>query len=133
MKAKFILIALAVIGVLGIISNQSGIAHGAHLGGMIWGVLYILLFVQGGTLSGAPPLWNRVRDGKSLGKSVRREVETIDGGAYSNGNEPINDPEEDLMKDKIDPILDKISAHGFGSLSDEERDILEKARKKMMR
>ena len=133
MKAKFILIALAVIGVLGIISNQSGIAHGAHLGGMIWGVLYILLFVQGGTLSGAPPLWNRVRDGKSLGKSVRREGETIDGGAYSEGNEPINDPEEDLMKDKIDPILDKISAHGFGSLSDEERDILEKARKKMMR
>ena len=129
MKAKFILIALAVIGVLGIISNQSGIAHGAHLGGMIWGVLYILLFVQGGTLSGAPPLWNRVRDGKS----VRREVETIDGGAYSKGNGPINDPEEDLMKDKIDPILDKISAHGFGSLSDEERDILEKARKKMMR
>ena len=135
MKAKFILIALAVIGVLGIISKDSGIAHGAHLGGMIWGVLYILLFVQGGTMSGAPPLWNRVRERKTSGKSVRRKVETMDGGAsaYSKSNGSINDPEEDLMKDKIDPILDKISAHGFGSLSDEERDILEKARKKMMR
>ena len=39
MKAKYLLIALAVIGVLGVISKEGGIAHGAHLGGMIWGCL----------------------------------------------------------------------------------------------
>ena len=135
MKAKFILIALAVIGVLGIISNDSGIAHGAHLGGMIWGVLYILFFVQGGTMSGAPPLWNRIRKRQSSGKSGRREVVTTEGDvrAYSKGDQSFNDPEEDIIKDKIDPILDKISAQGFSSLTDEERDILEKARERMMR
>ena len=135
MKAKFILIALAVIGVLGIISNDSGIAHGAHLGGMIWGVLYILLFVQGGTMSGAPPLWNRIRERQSSGKSRHREVVTTDGGvrAYSKGDLSTNYPEEDLIKEKIDPILDKISEEGLDSLTDEEREILEKVRERMMR
>ena len=135
MKAKYLLVALAVIGILGIISEDSRIAHGAHLGGMVWGVLFILLFVQGGTMSGAPPLWNRIREWRSSGRSRRRKAVTMDGDAraYSKGDRSCNDPEEDLMKDKIDPILDKISAHGFSSLTDEERDILEKARERMMR
>ena len=135
MKAKFILIALAVIGVLGIISNDSGIAHGAHLGGMVWGVLFILLFVQGGTTSGAPPLWNRIRVSRTSSRSRHRKVVTMDGGvrAYAEEDPSIKDLEEDLIKDKIDPILDKISAQGFSSLTDKERDILEKARERMMR
>ena len=62
MKAKYLLIALAVIGVLGVISKEGGIAHGAHLGGMIWGVLFILLFIQGGTWSGAEPWWDRLKN-----------------------------------------------------------------------
>ena len=59
----------------------------------------------------------------------------MDGGVcdYSEGDRSLNDPEEDLIKDKIDPILDKISDQGFSSLTDEERDILEKARERMMR
>ena len=32
---------------------------------------------------------------------------------------------------EVDPILDKISAHGIQSLTSRERDILEKARSKM--
>ena len=123
MKAKFILIALAVIGVLGIISNDSGIAHGAHLGGMVWGVLFILLFVQGGTMSGAPPLWNRIQERQSSSRSRRRKAVATEGDvrAYSKGDQSFNDPEEDIIIDKIDPILDKISAQGFSSLTDEER------------
>lgn len=134
-KAKFLLVALAVMGFLGVVSNDPGIAHGAHLGGMVWGVLFTLIFVQGGTVSGAPPLWNRIRDSRSSGRSRRRKVVTIDGGvrAYSKSDGPLDDPEEDLIRDKIDPILDKISAQGFSSLTDEERDILEKARERMMR
>ena len=143
-KAKYLLVALTVIGILGIISSGGGvgagreghlIAHGAHLGGMVWGVLFVLLFVQGGTVSGAPPLWNRIRDRQSSSRSRSRKVETIDGGVseYSKSERPFDDLEEDLIRDKIDPILDKISAQGFSSLTDEERDILEKARERMMR
>jgi DNA-binding CsgD family transcriptional regulator len=35
------------------------------------------------------------------------------------------------VKNEVDPILDKISAHGIQSLTPREREILEKARAKM--
>ena len=82
-------------------------------------------------MSGAPPLWNRIRERQSSGKSRRQEAVTTDGGAraYSKGDRSVNYPEEDLIKEKIDPILDKISEKGLDSLTEEEREILEKARK----
>ena len=134
MKAKYLLIALAVIGVLGIISKEGGIAHGAHLGGMIWGVLFILLFIQGGTYSGAEPLWDQLRDRFSSGH--RRKVVTIDGGAraYSRGQIKAEEVDEiDFVESEVDPILDKISEKGIQSLTERERKILEQARKKMRR
>ena len=42
-------------------------------------------------------------------------------------------PPADFMAQEVDPILDKISAHGIQSLTDRERQILEAARKKMAR
>ena len=114
MKAKYLLIALAVIGVLGIISKEGGIAHGAHLGGMIWGVLFILLFIQGGIYSGAEPWWDRLRDRFSSGH--RRKVVTIDGGAraYSRGQIKAEEVDEiDFVESEVDPILDKISEISF--------------------
>ena len=134
MKAKYLLIALAVIGVLGIISKQGGIAHGAHLGGMIWGVLFILFFVQGGTWSGAEPWWDRLKERFDSGRD--RKVVTIDGGAraYSRyQGKSVNVEEIDFIKSEVDPILDKISEKGIQSLSEREREILEQARKKMGR
>lgn len=134
MKAKYLLIALAVIGVLGVISKEGGIAHGAHLGGMIWGVLFILLFIQGGTYSGAEPLWDQLRDRFSSGH--RRKVVTIDGGAraYSRGQIKAEEVDEiDFVESEVDPILDKISEKGIQSLTERERKILEQARKKMRR
>ena len=134
MKAKYLLIALAVIGVLGIISKQGGIAHGAHLGGMIWGVLFILFFVQGGTWSGAEPWWDRLKERFDSGRD--RKVVTIDGGAraYSRDQgKSVNVEEIDFIKSEVDPILDKISEKGIQSLSEREREILEQARKKMGR
>jgi hypothetical protein len=38
---------------------------------------------------------------------------------------------EDFMAKEVDPILDKISAHGIHSLTERERKILETARRKM--
>lgn len=134
MKAKYLLIALAVIGVLGVISREGGIAHGAHLGGMIWGVLFILLFIQGGTYSGAEPWWDQLRDRFSSGH--RRKVVTIDGGAraYSRGQIKAEEVDEiDFVESEVDPILDKISEKGIQSLTERERKILEQARKKMRR
>jgi len=40
-------------------------------------------------------------------------------------------PAEEFLSKEVDPILDKISAHGIQSLTDREKRILEKARAKM--
>ena len=40
-------------------------------------------------------------------------------------------PPAEFISREVDPILDKISAHGIQSLTDRERQILEKARAKM--
>jgi hypothetical protein len=37
----------------------------------------------------------------------------------------------DFISKEVDPILDKIRAHGIHSLTQRERDILEKARARM--
>jgi hypothetical protein len=42
-------------------------------------------------------------------------------------------PPEEFISREVDPILDKISAHGFQSLTERERQILEQARSKISR
>jgi hypothetical protein len=41
-------------------------------------------------------------------------------------------PAAEFVSSEVDSILDKISAHGIHSLTAQERETLEKARKKMM-
>ena len=134
MKAKYILLVLVGIDLVGLLAGGTGIAHGAHLGGVIWGVIFILLFVQGGTWSGAEPYWEQIKERFNAGRE--RKVVTIHGGAraYSR-RESSSGPVQEVgfVASEIDPILDKISEHGIHSLNDKERAILERARKNMGR
>ena len=40
-------------------------------------------------------------------------------------------PADEFLSRKVDPILDKISAHGIQSLTEQERRVLEAARERM--
>lgn len=134
MKGKFLLLVLVAIDLIGLLAGGTNIAHDAHLGGMIWGVIFILLFVQGGTWSGAEPWWDRLKERFVSGRD--RKVVTIDGGAraYSrNQGKSVDVQEIDFVESEVDPILDKISEKGIQSLTERERKILEQARKKMGR
>ena len=134
MKAKYLLLVLVGIDLVGLLAGGTRIAHGAHLGGVMWGVLFILLFVQGGTWSGAEPYWEQIKERFNVGRE--RKVVTIDGGAraYSRRDSLSESVQEvDFVASEIDPILDKISEQGIHSLTDKERIILEKARKNMGR
>jgi membrane associated rhomboid family serine protease len=133
-RAKYLLIALAVIGFLGVLTQRqviesSGalVAHGAHLGGLLGGVLFILAFVQGGTWAGAEPWWQRISE-----RWNERKVVTIDGGAraYPRDRSRGKAQKVEFVEENIDSILDKISAKGMDSLTDKEREALDKAAKK---
>ena len=141
MRCKWLLAGLTVIALLGILTQTKPstgggavIAHGAHLGGLIWGILYIFTFIQGGTWSGAEPWVERLRDRFGELRGKRRKVVTIDGGAraYSRKGPRSTVVETELSSEESDRILEKISEKGIHSLTDDERKTLERARQDMM-
>ena len=121
MRAKTLLILSGVLAVAGIVFSESvfggNVANAAHLGGMAMGWFFVRKILQGdwsrltGTLR--PP---------AQSKPCRPSLEPL--GKKSGGN---------FVEEQVDPILEKISAHGIQSLTPREREILEAARQKMTR
>jgi membrane associated rhomboid family serine protease len=127
MKAKYLLVAEAVLAVFGLLAKSGGIAHGAHLGGLLAGLAYAQFVVLGRPRFG----WRRVRPA-----AVRRELVGTHAAGPRNrrhrstvGSDDL--PAADFISKEVDPILDKISSHGIQSLTPQERRILELARAKM--
>ena len=128
MRGKTLLWVSIALAVVGMLTPNSGVANAAHLGGMLAGVLYVLLIVQGRLHF---PQWRL-----SSRPAVPRELAAKQAGKKSIWSTSKTPQEEDLspaeyLQKEVDPILDKISAHGIQSLTAREREILEKARSRM--
>jgi len=126
LSAKMLLMLSAVLALAGVIFPVDHVANAAHLGGMLTGVVFIRQFIQG--------RW--MQSGFSSGNAVPGEFITGRAGKSSLWRSASNKPDEDLstdefVKSEVDPILDKISRHGIQSLTERERQILEKARARM--
>lgn len=113
---------------LGIVSQQGNLAHFAHIGGLLTGFQYMRMGRRY-DLSDLPGV-------QAVGNWFKKRS----SGRQSSGPRYTATPfrnrpnqSEDFMSSEVDPILDKISAHGIHSLTAEERAILEKAQKKMAR
>jgi membrane associated rhomboid family serine protease len=122
--AKVLLLIEGIIALLGILPTgfMLGIAHGAHLGGMLTGILFVKWMQR----PRAMVVWKPERRKPQLvgnapkraaWRKPRRKVEEVTPGEY--------------ISREVDPILEKISAHGIHSLTEQERKILEAARDKM--
>lgn len=128
-KAKYLLVVEIVLAVFGLLQGtSSGIAHGAHLGGMFGGLSLILFLYRSGS-RGFP--WERF-----TARPPRRELVKVVArqrtGWVSGPSSPAEDlPPGEFISKEVDPILDKISAQGIQSLTDRERKILEAARARM--
>ncbi len=128
---KFLLGFEAIISILGVIvpffgkpSWAGGIAHGAHLGGMITGIIW-MKWVR--TMNAPFEFWQRrPARPKIQSSSPKRPVRAQSG-------ETADVPPAEFISREVDPILEKISAHGIHSLTPRERQILEAARSKMAR
>ncbi|MDX1952562.1 MAG: rhomboid family intramembrane serine protease [Verrucomicrobiota bacterium] len=119
------------LAVFGLVFPSGNVAHGAHLGGLLMGIAYIRWIVH----STWTPNLNWARFKKSP-KKVPTSRELVKAGPGSKGWKGVPAEElepEDYISKEIDPILDKISAHGLHSLSPEEKRTLEAARAKMAR
>jgi membrane associated rhomboid family serine protease len=106
-------------------ANGGGVAHSAHLGGMISGVLYYrFVYLRGGAVFGRPgaakpsvelPEWFKRRKRQPTARKINY---TVNRSRSS----------RDELQKEVDRILDKINASGFGSLSDSEKQTLDHAK-----
>jgi membrane associated rhomboid family serine protease len=101
------------------------IAHAAHVGGMLAGVAFIRYAVH----------WHWPRFRRTERQPLRRlvKVHSQQSNPWATDKDVIEEevPPEEFVSKEVDPILDKISAHGIQSLTERERKILESARQKM--
>lgn len=119
-------------------ARGGSVAHAAHLGGLLVGIAWVRLgwhrdFV---TLpwEGLFSRWRRWRplEGRQRKRELVRAAKVRAELWKRNLAEPtVELPPEEFISKEVDPILDKISAHGIHSLTERERKVLETARHKM--
>jgi membrane associated rhomboid family serine protease len=130
MRAKTLLIFSAVLAIAGVVFSESifggNVANAAHIGGMLTGIFYVRKIIQGHW-----PQWKF-----SAQRERPRELAATPAGKGKFWRSAARPSDEEVSTDQflqkeVDPILDKISAHGIQSLTAREREILEKARARM--
>jgi membrane associated rhomboid family serine protease len=107
--------------IYGFIPN-TGVANAAHLGGILTGYFCVRRIFQGRWPQLEFPRRREPRRLAAVGKNK------FWSSAAATGEELSAD---EFLQKEVDPILDKISAHGIQSLTSRERETLEKARAKM--
>lgn len=133
-KAKYFVAGYAVIELLsGFGSSNDGVAHFAHLGGMLFGLLLLLYWRNGGGRSNNNSRWYD-QDGhydrgqgsgmsQWLGKLKKRmqrpKMHVTRGGKF--GQDMDYREAERKDEEEMDRILDKIRKSGYQALSDEEK------------
>ena len=133
-KLKYIALGLLFLDLVGSAGNINQGGHFAHLGGAVFGMFYVWLLREGtdltapfyrkGSAYGSRPKRERTvkveKTSRSKFKVVRNEAKTKESPRGQKPNQQV----------ELDRILDKITASGYDSLSDEEKDFLYRASKK---
>ena len=132
-KAKWFVVIYAGIEMFSAMASAGdGIAHMAHLGGMLFGFLLIMYWRKHGSrfdLNRSRQFfdrWSKTGASKYSGNSSYAGNTTFSGNA---GNTSYSRPETDMeynarkkaLQDEIDAILDKIRKSGYDSLTKAEK------------
>jgi membrane associated rhomboid family serine protease len=134
-KTKYLMAILVVVEFMSV-GNQSMIAHFAHIGGVLTGLIYILLdrrneFNRKNMFSSFKKSANNFSAGgfqNAFRKNPFKQTDIEDAKFYDINNSQKTD--ESFNQEEIDKILDKISQSGYQNLSDREKKILFEASKK---
>ncbi len=126
-KAKWLAAFLFVVSTLSAFGGAGGgVAHFAHLGGLVTGFVYL-------KNDWRIPAWLRARRNGSQsrpGSSERSGSRQKPGGKRTSGGGSVRPPggwpsaDEEALLDEVDAILDKISRSGMASLTRKELELL---------
>ncbi|MCD8265677.1 MAG: rhomboid family intramembrane serine protease [Prevotellaceae bacterium] len=112
-KAKYFVAAYAVIELLSaVFSSGDGVAHVAHLGGMLFALMLLLHWRK--PSNGGRPWWKKLFSRPGKPKMTARQ-----GGRFA--DEMDYNARRKAEDEEIDRILDKVKRHGYGSLTEEEK------------
>lgn len=132
-RPKYVAWACVAIGLFGFIFSElprSGLGshHSAHLGAMAAAWLYYRYVLTSDFTFSRPSI--------ELPRWMKRAKKTAPTPAYKVNiapSPPPAPPARDDIRAEVDRILDKINAHGFGSLTPEEKRVLDSARDTLSR
>ena len=112
-KAKYFVVGYAVVELLSaMLRSNDGVAHMAHLGGMLFGLVLLLHWRHPG---GLKKWWRRV-----VGKARKPKMKAYRGGGKF-ADEMDYNARRQAQQEEIDRILDKVKKRGYGSLTEEEK------------
>ena len=140
MRAKTLLRLCLLLAGLGIALPNSifggNVAHAAHLGGILTGIAWVKLGWHRDYIRLPWEAWfDRKRQWRPFSARQRKreliKTAAFQGPSWRSQPEDAGLPSEEFISREVDPILDKISAHGIQSLTERERKILEAARNRM--
>lgn len=126
MKAKWFVVIFAVIELLLGFQGVDNVAHFAHLGGMLFGLLLILYWRK--NPAGPNKNFRKWKDVLQSWKDKRNVKYTPYEEIKDEPRVPRDDGEYNRQKAEkerdVDALLDKISKSGYASLTDEEKEFL---------
>ncbi len=135
-KVKYFIVFLVLIDIFA--ANGGGnIAHFVHIGGALYGFLYMMFTNQGsvsfrnifgGSSSSYSNYSNVSNKFKNISNPFKKKKDDVEDATYYD----VTDSDEHQVSQKeIDAILDKISRSGYQNLSEKEKKILFEASKRM--
>ena len=131
LKARFLLYAeIAIALFFTLVPSDPYIAHAAHLGG----ILFAIGFIRWMDRLPSFIRWPSVRLPRRTRELVKTRSESSSASSawrQTKSQATLDTPSDEFISKEVDPILDKISAHGIHSLTPRERQILEAARARM--
>lgn len=122
-----------------VVPSRDGVAHAAHLGGLLFGWFWVQAgYHRGESLwDRLSEAWHRWNQQRQTSRPVSRAAEgKIIKPSFRSDSAPTPAKElsdAEFMAREVDPILDKIARDGINSLTAAERQTLEAARKKVTR
>ncbi|MCR4602647.1 MAG: rhomboid family intramembrane serine protease [Prevotella sp.] len=114
-KAKYFVVGYAVIELLSaMLRSNDGVAHMAHLGGMLFGLFMLLHWRNpGGLQKKIRNWWAKHTAPKQRTFHYQKNTKFSDEMGYNQ--------QRKARQEEIDRILAKVKEHGYGSLTEEEK------------
>jgi membrane associated rhomboid family serine protease len=123
----YIVLFFLLIDLLSLGSGNGG-GHFAHLGGALYGFVYIKMLQNGNDIGGW--LSRLINWGQNLFRKKRQVNNRGHYSSYSNYERPAHKQRPSkISQEEVDTILDKIAKSGYDSLSQYEKDVLFRASK----